>query len=101
MRATTAYWAGRASSISSTGPHSHLTNVRRGRVKTTNQEFLAASPGSRIAAAQFHIPEERGVRFQTEQWVIGSLPSIAWVVAHRRSFLVAKHSHNGAIQIQN
>jgi len=42
-------------------------------MKTTGQEFFAARPGSRIAAPQFDIPEERRIRFHTEQWVIGSL----------------------------
>src|SRR6266436_7633468 len=72
------------------GPHAYFTNVGRGGVKTTGQEFLAARPGSRIAASQFHIPEERGVRFQAEQRVIGPLAAIARVVANRRPFLMAE-----------
>ena len=83
------------------GPHAKLPNVGRGRVKTAGQEFVATRPGSRIAASQFHIPEERGVRFQTEQRVIGAFASIAWVVANRRPFLMAENCNDGAIQIQN
>ena len=83
------------------GPHAKLPNVGRDGEKTTGQEFVAASPGSRIAAPQFDIPEERGVRFQTQQWVIGSFASIARIVANRRAFLMAKDSDDGAIQIQN
>jgi len=46
MRATTEYWAKRASSISKTGrteagigPYSYLPNVGRSGMKTTGQEF--------------------------------------------------------------
>ena len=46
------------------GPHPELTNVGRAGEKTTGQQFFAARPGSCIAAPQFNIPEERGVRFQ-------------------------------------
>jgi hypothetical protein len=41
------------------GSHAKLPNIRRRRMKTASQQFLAARPGSRIAAAQFDIPEER------------------------------------------
>ena len=87
--------------LAGTGPHAKLPKVGRDGVKTAGQEFVATRPGSRIAASQFHIPEERGVRFQTEQRVIGPLASIARIVAHRRPFLMAENGNNGAIQIQN
>jgi len=48
------------------GPHPQLPNVGRGGVRTASQQLLAACPGASVAASQFHIPQERGVRFHTE-----------------------------------
>ncbi len=70
-------------------------------MKTTGQEFFAARPGSRIAAPQFDIPEERRIRFHTEQWVIGSLAAIARIVANFSAFLVTKGRDHCAIQIED
>jgi len=66
-------------------------------MKTTGQEFFAARPGSRIAAPQFDIPEERRILFHTEQWVIGSLAAIARIVANLSAFLMTKHGKYAAV----
>jgi hypothetical protein len=83
------------------GPHPELTNVGGGGKKTAVQKFLAAGPSSRIAAPQLHIPEERGVRFHTEQRVIGSLATIARIVANLCALLVAKRRDHCAVQIED
>jgi len=77
------------------GPHAEFPNIGRSGVKTKGQKFLAARPGSCIAASQSHIPKERGVRLQTEQRVRGPFASIAWVVTNRRSFLVTENRNDG------
>src|SRR6266852_1899233 len=101
MRATTAYWAKRVSSISRTGPHSNFSDVGRGGQKTGGQKFFTARPGSRIAAPQFDIPQERGVRFHTEQRVIGALAAITRIVANLGTLLMAKYGEHRAVQIED
>ena len=78
------------------GSYRKLPQVGRGGVKAASQQFLTARPGAGIAPSQFHIPQEGGVGFQTEQWVIGPLAAIAWVVAYRCPVLAAKNGNDGA-----
>src|SRR6266851_9829603 len=72
------------------GPHPKFSDVGRGGEKTAGQQFLAARPGSRIAAPQFDIPEKRGVGFQTKQRIIGSLAAIARIVTNLSALLMTE-----------
>src|SRR6266446_7679844 len=83
------------------GPHPELPNVGRTGEKTAGQEFLAARPGSGIATPQFDIPEKGRVGFQTKQRIIGSLASIARIVANLSPFLVAKYCEYSAVYIED
>ena len=74
MRATTAYWAKRVSSISQNrpvakariGPHPNFSDITaRGGQKTGGQKFFTARPGSRIAAPQLDI--QRNEEFASTQ----------------------------------
>jgi hypothetical protein len=76
----------------------YFTNVGSAQVKSA-QEFDAARLCAGIAAPQFHIPQQRRIRFQTEQQVIGALASIARIVTNRSPFLTAKDRDHGTIQI--
>jgi hypothetical protein len=68
--------------------------------KTASQQFLVACPSPRIASPQFHIPQERGVRFQTEQRVIGPLATMARIVTNLSALLMTKGCDHRAVQIE-
>ena len=94
MRATTAYgrnafpaYQNRPVAKARIGPHPNFSDVARGGQKTGGQKFFTARPGSRIAAPQLDIPEKRGVRFHTKQWVIGALAAITRIVANLGTLL--------------
>ena len=85
----------------SIGSDANFANVGRYISKASIQAFDAAIPSSCVPGAQLGIPKIGGVRFDTEQRVVGSLTTIAGIVADLSTVLTSKHRYDRAVKIKN
>src|SRR5438445_11829539 len=85
----------------SIGSDANFANVGGYISKASIQAFDAAIPSSCVPDAQLVIPKIGGVRFDTEQPVVGSLTTIAGIVAYLSTLLRTTHRHDGPDKSSN
>src|ERR1700683_2559276 len=83
------------------GADSQLANLGWDISEAEVQHFQDAIPGAGISGAEFCIPEEGGIGFHAEKWVVGLLATIAGIVADGGILLIAEHCNHSAVQIKD
>ena len=83
------------------GTHPQLTDIGRNIGKADIEQLGAAVPGSGVTGAEFGIPEVGGVGLHAQHRIIGTLATMAWVVADFRPVLMAEDCDHGAVEIED